>query len=255
MVHLLKYFLTNKIKEENDKKDIMIYYYLKSLIRYENDLHKISNIQSFYFSSIYINKNLYELLMKINHIYVNSLNKNNVELDKDDVVENKKKIILKSILKNKVNYDDFETLFLKYFKINQNDYLHIKEFVKPFYKEKKEDKNILKCIFYLFYFYISYTQFYMIIHEFLEIKNEELEYYLYLFIYQNEKNNKEKMRLIQKELKYEYFDFYINQLFKIFYLTIHFMNDITKIIYDFDIHDILLLKKEFFKKILFKKID
>ncbi len=251
MITFLNYFFKKNREETKYKKEkrFIIHYYLKSLIRYENKINKIYDIQSSSFSKIYMNQNLFDLFININQI--NIFNKEKEEENE----KNMKHILLKNIINKNLNYDDFETLFLKYFKINDTDYVIIKEFVKPYYKEKIKDKNILKMISSIFLFYVTYVQFYMIIHEFLEIDNKELEYYLYLFIYQNEKDNKEKMRFIQKELKFEYFDFYINHLFKIFYLTIHFISDITNIIYHFDIHDIFLLKKEFLKKILLKKIN
>ncbi len=261
MVNLLNIFFKNRNKVNEEKKEINKYIneknlilnnYLKSLIRYENKINHINHIQSPFFSEIYMNQNLFDLLINVNQINV-------IIYDNEDIIEKNEKVIknniLKSIIENNVNYDDFETLFLKYFKLNENDYIKIKEFVKPYYKEKIKDKNILKIILYIFLFHITYIQFYMIIHEFLEINENNIEYFIYLFIYQNDKYDKEKIRLIKKELKYEYFDIYINKLFKIFYLTIHLLKDITHIIYDFDIHNILLLKKEFLKKILLKKIN
>ncbi len=237
----------NKYKKE---KTLILNNYLKSLIRYEDKLNNIYNFKSLFFCQIYINQNLFNLLIRINEVNIIIYDNENKIEENEKIIKN---IILQSIINNDLNYDDFETLFLKYFKLNENDYNKIKEFVKPYYKEKIKDKNILKIILYIFLFHITYIQFYMIIHEFLEITNEVNEYFIYLFIYQNDKQNKEKMRLVKKELKYEYFDFYINKLFKIFYLTIHLLKDITNIIYDFDIHDIFLLKKEFLKKILLKK--
>lgn len=239
----LFFFLKDKENKFEKEKEELINHYLKSLIRYENNLNHMSTLLSPFFSNIYINDNLFNLLTKINKI-------------KSEEEENKRNIILKFLLNHQLNYDDFETSFLQYFKINNNDYDIIKEFVKPFYKEKitinGKNKNILKILNHIFLFHISYIQFYMIVHEFLEISEKEMEYFIHLFIYQNEKDNKEKMRLLQKELKYEYFDFYINQLFKIFYLTIHLLKDITHIIYDFDIHNIFLLKKEWLNKIFIK---
>lgn len=258
MVNILSLFLKKEKEKEkengnnkyiNEKKNILNHY-LKSLIRYETKINNIYNVKSPFFSPIYINKNLFNLLIQINNI------DNPIFIEEEiEIYENKiKNIIIKSILNNEVNYDDFETCFLKYFKINEDDYFKIKEFVKPFYKEKIKDKNILKIILHLFLFLITYIQFYMITHEFLEISESQIEYFIYLFIYQNNNNNnKEKIRLIKKELKYQYFDFYINYLFKIFYLTIHLLKDITNIIYEFDIHNIFELKKYFLKKILLKK--
>lgn len=249
MVNILSYFFKNKGNQENKSKKekiTILENYLKSLIRYEDKINNITNIKSPFFINIYINKNLFDLLIEINHIHY----KNNKEEYKEKIIKN---IILKSILYNQINYDDFETLFLKYFKINEHDYLEIKEFVKPFYKDKIKNKNILKIILSIFLFSIIYIQFYMIIHEFLEINQTEMEYFIHLFIYQNDKNNKEKMRLIKKEVKYEYFHFYINKLFEYFYLTIHLCKDITNIIYNFDIHNIFELKKIFLNKILIKK--
>ncbi len=238
------FFKDKENKFEKDKEEL-INNYLKSLVRYENKINNIVVYQSQFFSYIYLNNNLFNLLTKINKV-------KNEEENEEEVFKNKKNMILQFVLTHQVNYDDFETVFLQYFKINNNDYNVIKEFVKPFYKEKVKENNILKIIVYIFLFSITYIQFYMIIHEFLEINNNEMEYFIHLFI--KEKNNKEKMRLIQKELKYEYFDTYLNQLFKIFYLTIHLLKDVTNITYHFDIHNIFELKKEFLKKILKNKI-
>ncbi len=253
MVNILSIFFKNKEKKESNKyekeKSYILNNYLKSLIRYQDKINNITNIKSPFFSPIYINQNLFHLLIEINKIEENIFLKE----DNENYEKEIKNIILKYILNHELNYDDFETCFLKYFKINENDYLKIKDFVKPYYKEKIKDKNILKIILYTFLFSITYIQFYMIIHEFLEINESQMEYYIHLFIYQNDKDNKEKIRLIKKELKYEYFNIYINHLFKIFYLTIHLLKDITNIIYDFDIHNILFLKKIFFKQILLQK--
>lgn len=253
MVNILSYFLKNKEKKEVNKyineKTNILNNYLKSLIRYESKINSITNIRSPFFSSIYINENLFYLLIKMNHIKIPFF----IIEENENYEKEIKDIILKSVLNNEVNYDDFETYFLKYFKINHDDYTKIKDFVKPYYKEKIKDKNILKIILYTFLFSITYIQFYMIIHEFLEINESLMEYYIHLFIYQNDKHNKEKIRLLKKEVKYEYFNIYINHLFKIFYLTIHLLKDITNISYNFDIHNIILLKKIFFKQILIHK--
>jgi hypothetical protein len=251
MIHLLSYFFKKKEKREENKyvkeKISILNHYLKSLIRYEKKINSITNVKSPFFSSIYINQNLFDLLIQINNIEEPFFIEEKYKIYKDNI----KNIIITSILNNEVNYDDFETSFLKYFKMNEDDYLKIKEFVKPYYKDKIKDKNILKIILSIFLFYIIYIQFYMIIHEFLEINEKDLEYFIHLFI--KGKDNKEKMRLLQKELKYEYFHFYINELFRLFYSTIHLLKDITNIIYNFDIHNIFELKKYFLQKILIKK--
>ncbi len=218
-----------------DKKMILLNNYLKSHIRFENDIQKINKIDSPFLHSIYINTNIYDLLIHINQF--------------DDINEHKK-IIYKKVINKELSYDDFETLFLKFFRMDEDDHEKIKEFIKPFYKENKKDSNILKLITHIILFYIYYIQFYMILHEFLEIHYNDLEYYFYLFIHHNEK---EEANLQKREVTYYYFHLFIYKLFTLFYQTIHFIQDVTNIIYDFDIHNTLSLKQIFYKKILMNK--
>jgi hypothetical protein len=228
----INFFYRNQI---DDKKNILLKNYLKSYIRFKNNLQNINHITSPFLYPIYINENIYHLLICINQY--------------DDIDEHKK-IILKYIIEKRISYDDFETLFLKVFQNNEDDYKIMKEFIKPFYKENKKESNILKLIINVFLFYIYYIQFYLILHEFLEIKHDDLEYYFYLFIHYNEKEEK---NIQKKEISYYYFHLYIYKLFTIFYQTIHFLQDVTSIQYDFDIHNTLSLKQIFYKKILINK--
>ncbi len=210
-----------------DKRDLLYQKYIESLVRYEKEWSALEKIKSPFLKPLYINENLITLMI------ANSLK--SVEIQR-------------AILEKMVSYDDFETLFQTFFKINDDDITHIQSFVKPFYQKGVKEKSILKCITTIFTFFIHYFHFYMILHEFLEIDTEELSSYFTLFLTNRDEEENEK-RLLNSSLSYYYFSTHLSTLFTLFYQIIHLLQDVTTIQYDFDIHNLYEMKKHFYQSI------
>jgi hypothetical protein len=223
VISLFRSFFEKRWSRKEEKQDILYQKYIESLVRYEKEWVKLEKISSPFLKPLYINENLITLLISC-----------------------KRSDIQSAILEKIVSYDDFETLFQTFFKINHDDTLHIQQFVKPFYKKNIHEKSILKCITYIFTFFIQYFHFYMILHEFLEVEKEDLASYFTLFLAGDEAE-KEKKRLFHHSISYYYFSIHISTLFTLFYQTIHFLQDVTTIQYDFDIHNLYEMKKHFYQ--------
>jgi hypothetical protein len=225
--------------DEKKKWDLLLDQYIKSFERFEEKcfFEKIDLLHSSYLKKMYIHQNLIKVIVEINNFE---------EKEKDK----EKRILLHYIQSKFLSYDDFETIFIQFFKINDDDKDKIRVFVKPFYKDGIKDKKVLKCIMSIFLFFVSYFQFYMILHEFLEIESNDLQKYLYLFVHSEEE---EKKKSVHNTISYYSFQIYIKKVFTLFYQTIHYIQDITEIKYTFDIHNITKLKEVFYKMILIKK--
>ncbi len=240
---MLKRIATRFWKKRGSVKsdeEFLLKNYIKSFVRFEEPTYfrKIHTLESPFLKKLYINHSLIDLI-----------------IENGDAEDQACKEKISYFVKNQlVSYDDFETLFCIFFKMNQDDHILIKEFVKPFYKMSGKDHDpdpdlkIEKMIQMIFFFFIYYFQFYMILHEFLEIKECDLKDYLYQFIH-TESNQSNKYT----EISYVYFHTYITKLFTIFYQTIHYIQDVTEIRYIFDIHHKEELKRKFYKMILKKK--
>ena len=216
--------------------------YLKTLVRYQGRTTEISKIYSEYFKCPYINDGILEMV-------TGSAILGSPESDEAEIA------LYEEVLNGRLNYDDFITLFKIYFQYSsdhgngqgQGQERIIQEFVRPYYLKGKRKGPVMKLILYLFLFHLYYTQFYLLLHEFLEISKEDTEYYIYLFL-----NNvdREKVSAARKrEFGYQWFDTYIKKLYELYYLSIHYIQDVTAVVFPFDIHSTRDLKRNFINRI------
>ncbi len=212
--------------------------YLKTLVRYKaklGDLEKISS-DAVYLKLPYINECILEILCDSS--VLESKENEDFEIE-----------LYEAVLDHRLNYDDFITLFDRYFDygFSREGSGGIQEFVRPFYRQGKRKPAIMKLIIYLFLFHIYYCQFYMLMTEFLEVSKGDMEYYLYLFLHNVEK---EKISMRKRDFHYELFDTYIKKLYSLYYLSIHYIQDVTEVTFPFDIHSTHDLKRNFTQRIV-----
>jgi hypothetical protein len=215
--------------------------YLKTLVRYQGRTAEIARISSHYFKTPYVNDGILEMVS--GSVILGSLESDDAEV-----------ALYEDVLNGRLNYDDFITLFSLYFDYDsdQNSDIEksgkvIQEFVRPYYLKGKRKGSVMKLILYLFLFHLYYTQFYLLMNEFLEIPKGDIEYYLYLFLHNVERDNVNAER--KGVFSYQWFDTYIKKLYEYYYLSIHYIQDVTAVVFPFDIHSTRDLKSNFIKRI------
>ncbi len=207
--------------------------YLKTLVRYQGRTAEIAGISSHYFKAPYVNDGILEMVR-------GSVILESAESDDTEIA------LYEDVLNGRLNYDDFITLFSLYFDFNSDEKV-IQEFVRPYYLKGKRKGPVMKLILYLFLFHLYYTQFYLLMNEFLEIPKGDIEYYLYLFLHNVEKDKVKTER--KGEFSYQWFDIYIKKLYQLYYLSIHYIQDVTAVVFPFDIHSTRDLKSNFIRRI------
>lgn len=223
--------------------------YLKTLVRYQGRTTEIAKITSHYFKAPYINDGILEIVS--GSAILGSPESDNAEI-----------ALYEEVLNGRLNYDDFITLFSLYFAYDteksgkvmlpsalplEEPRRLIQEFVRPYYLQGKRKGKVMKLILYLFLFHLYYTQFYLLMNEFLEIPKGDIEYYLYLFLHNVEKDKVKAER--KGEFCYQWFDTYIKKLYEYYYLSIHYIQDVTAVVFPFDIHSSRDLKSNFIRRI------